>query len=154
MPYPRRTWEQLLEVLNSKTIVNENGCFEWRGSTAGLGYGVIHWGGKNVYIHRLMYEHAYGKPANVLRHTCDNPRCWNLQHLVDGTHMDNTKDKIRKGRNFFANGYCNSKLTEQEVREIKSSTLSKAELSKKYQISLGAINNILKGVTWKHIGTQ
>lgn len=34
----------------------------------------------------------------VVMHTCDNPRCVNVQHLVPGTQAQNLADMRNKGR--------------------------------------------------------
>lgn len=62
--------------------------------TAGEGYGVICYQGKQIYIHRLIYEYVFGELPNIIRHSCDTPNCWNPDHLHDGTHADNVADKV------------------------------------------------------------
>lgn len=37
-------------------------------------------------------------------HTCDNPRCYNADHLKLGTQSDNVKDMYAKGRQSFDRG--------------------------------------------------
>ena len=58
--------------------------------------------GKLYYVHRLAYADHHGLtieevPA-LLRHTCDNPRCVNPEHLIPGTHKDNARDRVVRGR--------------------------------------------------------
>lgn len=58
--------------------------------------------GKLYYVHRLAYADHHGisiheVPA-LLRHTCDNPRCINPEHLLPGTHADNARDRVERGR--------------------------------------------------------
>jgi hypothetical protein len=50
--------------------------------------------------HRIAYTIAVGEiPEGYLaRHTCDNPPCCNPQHIIPGTHKDNTRDAIERGR--------------------------------------------------------
>ncbi len=31
-------------------------------------------------------------------HTCDRPRCWNPEHLYQGTHQQNMDDMVQKNR--------------------------------------------------------
>ena len=73
-------------------------------------------------------------PDNFACHTCDNPGCVNPLHLFDGTNDENVKDMMQKGRHRyggFIKGNCigtknnNSKLTEEQVRDIRSRDYNK-----------------------------
>ena len=52
-------------------------------------------------VNRLAWEAHHAEPIppglHVL-HTCDNPACFNPEHLFLGTNQDNIDDKCRKGR--------------------------------------------------------
>ena len=95
------TWEICIEKIQDGSYLKEDTeCFIWTGRTAGqMGYGYMRCDSKDYYIHRLIYEHMVcNEVPEVIRHTCDTPRCWNPKHLVGGTHQDNVDDKMRKGR--------------------------------------------------------
>lgn len=56
-----------------------------------------------VRMHRLVYCASRGIQledidGQVVRHTCDNPRCINPSHLLIGTRADNNKDRAERGR--------------------------------------------------------
>lgn len=51
--------------------------------------------------HRISYHIFTGKkPSSNLEicHHCDRKGCFNPEHLFEGTHSDNMKDAIKKGR--------------------------------------------------------
>lgn len=80
-------------------------CWEWTASTRKDGYGQV-WQGKALLsAHRVAYELRNGPlpEGYVLRHTCDNPRCCNPNHLVAGTHEANMRDMKVRARNRFGN---------------------------------------------------
>lgn len=74
-------------------------CIEWTGARHPNQYGVRKVKGRNQLVHRLAWEEANGPiPAGmVIMHTCDNPPCYNLDHLRLGSQADNLKDRDRKG---------------------------------------------------------
>jgi|SRR6185312_13275164 len=79
----------------------EQECWEWTGALNSDGYGAF-WHGRNVNSHVLAYEIFKGtipRDMHVL-HGCDNRRCCNPEHLRLGTHAENMKDKVVRGRSW------------------------------------------------------
>lgn len=48
---------------------------------------------KYLAKHRVAYWHEYGEYVELVRHMCDNPKCFNPQHLAKGNHKDNMLDR-------------------------------------------------------------
>lgn len=83
-----------------RTIRKDGGCWIWTGSCTRDGYGVLIIGRKQVRAHRASYEAFNGPITNgeLVRHTCDTPRCVNPSHLILGSAKDNTADMDSRGR--------------------------------------------------------
>lgn len=86
----------------------ESGCLVWTRSTWGTtGYGRIHvrrapdlniW--DSLGVHRVAFMLARDNDIGdkwVLHH-CDNPPCFNVDHLFLGSPADNSRDMAAKGR--------------------------------------------------------
>lgn len=75
-------------------------CREYQGRRTRDGYGVRSMSGVEVYLHRWVWAQVNGPipPKMEIRHTCDNPPCFLLEHLLIGTHADNMRDKVERGR--------------------------------------------------------
>jgi hypothetical protein len=108
--------------------------------------------------HREAYRTATGTKllamrGLVVRHKCDNRACINPEHLILGTQAENIQDMISRGRKHYGQGETspNHKLTEQDVREIRTSKLPCSELARLYKVGRGYIYDILNRTTWKHI---
>ena len=59
--------------------------------------------GRRWSLARLVWHLKNGPIANgaVIRHTCDNARCINPDHLVPGTQADNVNDMMDRNRSYW-----------------------------------------------------
>ncbi len=85
---------------NFLSFVNEekNGCWIWKGRIA-KEYGIF-WAGKFIKAHRFSFLCFKGQINNksLICHTCDTPSCVNPEHLYQGTHKDNARDRDSRNR--------------------------------------------------------
>lgn len=84
-------------------------CWEWPGWKYKSGYGRIWFNGKYWLTHRLAYYWAKKAPRDRFErlhvlHRCDNPGCYNPEHLWLGTNNDNIRDRVIKGRSYNGRG--------------------------------------------------
>lgn len=139
--------------------VNERGCFICTSHCRSpRGYPLIRvrsarGGWKCTNLSRLVHEAAVGPiPAGqIIRHKCDEPRCINPAHLLLGTHADNARDKVERGRQGRGESFGMSKLTDAQVLEIRSSGASAERLAEKFSVCRATIYHARRGYTWKHV---
>ncbi len=139
-------------LIDGIEIVTESGCWIWMRSTIEKGYGRISVKQKSNLAHRASYREFVGEIPDgmCVLHRCDNPPCINPDHLFLGTHMDNTKDKIKKGRQKC--GFHNSANTkEKDVLFIRRSNENAAVLAERFNLTSDSIGNIRNYKTWKNI---
>jgi hypothetical protein len=82
-------------------IVTPSGCWEWQGYRDDWNYGTVRFDGKMQRVHRVVAHLCLGLDlSSGLRalHHCDNPPCFNPDHLFIGTDADNAHDRDAKGR--------------------------------------------------------
>ena len=73
-------------------------CIEWHRCRNQQGYGQWVFQGRQRQAHRVIFYFHHGYWPTVVRHTCDNPPCVNIEHLLPGTHADNNRDMVERGR--------------------------------------------------------
>jgi hypothetical protein len=120
------------------------------------GYPVIWRNNKRVKISRYQYEKYKGKipKGHVIRHTCDNRKCINPDHLLTGTPRENAFDAIHRGRNPKGEKHGMAKLTDEMARKIKIDLLNsipRKEIATQYKVHISRIHDIASGKVWKHI---
>ncbi|NKY60341.1 HNH endonuclease signature motif containing protein [Nocardia flavorosea] len=135
-------------------------CWIWRGARGGtkkrtgIGYGKFTVNGRQYDAHRVSWEIHNGQPVppgmQVL-HSCDNPLCVNPKHLSIGSNRDNVDDMVSKMRQTYGERNPQSVLTDEAVRDIRSSSASDAALAVKYGVGKSCIADARYGRTWRHI---
>ena len=136
--------------------IPECGCWVWTGNLVGsLGYGGLRVGNKTPRAHRVSWELFRGPiPAGMhVLHKCDVPSCVNPDHLFLGTHLENMRDKERKGRGNQPTGVRNAKttLSPDAILDIRLSTARPCYLARLYGVSWTTIQNIRLRRTWRHV---
>jgi len=143
-------------------VGNKDECWDWKASTRTDGYGQLQRGRRGdgvLSAHRASWIIHYGEiPEHdsyhgmCVCHTCDNKLCVNPAHLFLGTNEDNMKDKVKKGIQMRGSKVPQSKLSEEdviEIREIKQSIgLSQQCLAKMFGVSNGTISMIINNKRW------
>jgi hypothetical protein len=123
-------------------------CWLWTGCKRPGGYGQVTINKKAYSTNRISYEMHKGKIPDglIIRHKCDIPSCVNPDHLEIGTHKDNTRDMIERGRR-----KGNIKLTEEQVKEVKELLKlgkTQREIAKQFKINQGTVQHINSGKSW------
>lgn len=97
------TFPSLRERLESKFVRGSvNQCWLWLASVNMVNdRPYVNVMGQNIVAARVVFylEHSY--MPKVVRHTCDNGMCVNINHLVGGTQADNLQDMVDRGRHWL-----------------------------------------------------
>ena len=135
--------------------IDNNGCWNCSSHQTDInGYPKYSVNNKDCFMHRILFVEYYNiinLPKKIqIRHTCDNPKCINLLHLLPGLHKNNMEDMVIRGRSARGSNHGQSKLIESQVLEIRmlipKHTLR--YLGEKYKVSHGVIRDIKSGKTW------
>lgn len=139
-------------------VRSEDECWPWLGRRDDNDYGRFDNDGRPTTAHRFSF---FDKSPHVDRrlhvcHSCDNPPCCNPKHLWAGTQLENIEDMNAKGRRRWGPPRRGpesnkTKLTEDQVREIVSSSMTNKELAAKFRVTGSAIYNVRHGKAWAHV---
>ena len=151
-PGPGRTHLRHMLVDGDRTI----GCWEWPFTRTPLGYGRLRLWGRDHYVHRLAFALTHGRWPELGRHACDNPPCFNPEHIEDGDHTANYWDSIERCRRVLPRGeLCpTSKLTNADVRKIRDghrAGRSIRSLAIEYRVDWDTVKKIVTRISWKHL---
>lgn len=126
------------------------------------GYANVRVADGHMNQHRLVYMEAHGLQRHdltglVVRHTCDNTRCINPEHLIIGTTQDNVDDKVRRGRQLRGVTIASSIATDLVVKEIRRRYKPHCKvdggsaLGREFGLSQPTVSQIVRGETWQHV---
>lgn len=132
-------------------------CHLWQGGTFDVGYGAMWVNGQNRGAHRLAWEFANGEiPKGMfVCHKCDNRLCVNVDHLFLGTQYDNIDDMVSKQRHARGETQSASKLTEEQVLEIREiyarGGITQTALGKRYGVGHTTVSYVVNKRAWSHV---
>lgn len=135
--------------------VPESGCWLWLGSVNKDGYGKVKVEGKNLTAHRWswMINRSEIPHGMQVLHRCDVTYCVNPNHLFIGTNQDNVYDKEKKGRGYHTPPPVRTKLSDDDVREIRRlrGKITVVGLGKRFGIDHSQISRIQRGKCFVNI---
>lgn len=130
-------------------------CLTWPFGRHKHGYGDIQIDGSKKLAHRVVCELAHGKPpheGSEAAHSCGNGHegCVNPNHLRWDTRHGNMVDKVEHGTHARGTKSYNSRLTEQDVREIRSlaGSVPYRVLGERFGIAKNTARLIAVGKRW------
>lgn len=128
------------------------GCLEWQPRKHPQGYGLFKVGGRDHLAHRWIFQHQHGYLPEVVRHSCDNPPCVEIRHLLGGTQADNVQDMTSRNRQSRGESSGLSKLSAQQVADIRAEhakgNATQKVLAEAYGVSRGQVSRIVNNKRW------
>jgi len=124
------------------------------------GYQNISLGGgtKNKrFIHRMVAECYIPNPNNYeeVNHINNNRSDNRVENLEWCTTQMNTEHTRKQGRNSKGENHVHSKVTEDQVREIRAiysrKEMSQAKLGEKYGLCQQTVCDIVNNILWRHV---
>lgn len=141
-----------------------DGCWEWTGYTQPVtnhpelrGYGQMRVDDRTVLTHVFSWERHIGPVPDGLcvLHRCDNRPCVRPDHLFLGTKKDNIQDALGKDRIPWGDRASWSKLTMEQVLEIRERARRGGEsycaLARAYGVNDTTIRHIVHRKNWKQV---
>jgi hypothetical protein len=128
-------------------------CLIWPFQTLENGYGIVKYRGARAGAHRIMCLLAHGEPLTGglhAAHSCGNRACVNPAHLRWATPVENERDKITHNRVARGGRIGTSKLTEGDVRTIRSMLHHSTQraVAERFSVSVDTIHKINNGRLW------
>ena len=159
---PQEVWERILK----KGTKQDDGCL-----VTEKPYTSCKMLGKMHSIHRISYmihNNLTSIPSEVdgvdmeIRHLCNNPCCFNPEHLKLGNKFENNfDDKITAGTLVRGEDHHGNKITEEKARAIKMSKpsttksddghITQKQRAEDFGVPLQIVKCIDSGKSWAHL---
>lgn len=163
------SWHPAIRRALAKSVVTATGCLVYQGGKNDGWYKSIghpDGSGRVIRLHRLACEATGIATASLMVcHRCDNPPCWNPDHLFVGTAADNFHDAMEKHRAKMppktdwpllmrSARHHWQKLNLNDIPLIRA-RLARGEMQKTiasdYGVHKNTIHNIAAGIRWRHV---
>lgn len=149
----RPTDVSIIDWALSRGVRTESGCLVSPGGKNGpRNYPTVrNEDGRTVRLTKYVFEHAHRvlEEGEQVLHRCDNPPCYEPEHLFAGTILDNMRDRSEKGREYHAVRDENprSKLTQAQAAVIQAEYAQGAtqcELAERHGVHQTTISRIIR----------
>ncbi len=134
------------------------GCLTWPFAKTKRGYAKVTKDGKLQYVYRLACEVMNGPPPtpkHQAAHSCGKGHegCVNPLHVSWKTRRANESDKLTHGTVGRGELCGTSKLTDDQVRQIRAlkGSETQEEIASRFGVKREAISKIHRRETWFHI---
>lgn len=130
-------------------------CLLWPYGKGSNGYGMLYVDGRKQLVHRLVCEAAHGAPATAdlqAAHGCGNGHlgCVTPAHLSWKSTADNHADKIEHGTMLRGERQWMAKLTQADVRAIRSlrGKMTQKAIADQFGVTFSNVSAIHRGKSW------
>ncbi len=130
-------------------------CLQWPFGNNGKGYGVFHQAGRAIGVHTYVCERIHGpkpSPSHEVAHSCGNGHllCCSPKHLRWATRAENHADKVVHGTSARGTANPASRLTPDEVRQIRSlvGSMSQRRIGAMFGVGQMTVSHIASRKTW------
>jgi len=138
-------------------VTKSDNCWLWNAGKDKDGYGQFWLNSeqRSIRAHRISYFLKSGEVPEFALHTCDNPSCVNPNHLYNGNHLQNQRDRVSRKRSARGSKHSRHKLNEDQVKTIKEllrvRKLKYVDIARMFNVSAQTIYAIREGRTWIHV---
>lgn len=130
-------------------------CLFWPFSRDGGGRAHVRRDGKMVKVCRLLCAETHGPPPtpeHQAAHSCGNGHlgCVTKRHLRWATHAENMNDMVAHGRSIRGSRSPATKITEDDVRQIRAlrNKASQREIGRRFGLSASSVFLIQTHRNW------
>lgn len=144
-------------------------CLIWIGGRQTENYGMIWSGAPENRV--MLATHAALRiigievpPGGAVLHSCDNPPCVNVRHLIVADRTANNRDMWDKGRSNWqrptyrakqGERVGTSRLTAESVTAMRqryaAGGVTLQALADEYGVSISAVHQAIRRVRWAHV---
>ncbi len=145
-----------IEFVHQAVASSTDECIIWPYSK-NKGYGQVMQNRRPIGAHRLVLILHSGQPSDPKMEAahapgiCHNRACVNPRHLRWATHAENMADTIIDDTARHGERAHNAKLTEDDIRFIRNSTLPGPELGAMFGVEQSGIARIRRRETWTRV---
>jgi len=130
-------------------------CWLWTACCNKYGYGQFWVGGAMRMANRISLELHLGRPllpgmiaCHAPHSVCGHRACVNPQHLSEKSQAENNSDKVADGTSNRGPRNPTCKLTEDQVRAVRTDNRLLREIAEEYGIHVMTISDIKSRKNW------